>query len=288
MKFAVEVKKGFSSVVTGTVLAAFLGMSSVVVAGDLTPQDLMTKTIIDKSIISGEVEHDEFGNLVLDNTFDDGPHVNFNYTGQIVSVDTDKETGELVDTGKQIGTIKGTASFPINFVYMSAGMNAVMNGDMTMQQLMGMFGGMPPVVRWTCNSCEMVVGDSTYVSIVDALDPSNPNNEENINMFNAMIAGGAANAVDDMRLEGRAFTGEFPISFDPATRTFSLSMAGCSAVMGVAGTNKGMIGTLCLNSTVTFDVSDAVADANFNLVSTRITATGTSNCTTVLHNMMSM
>lgn len=287
MKSAVEVKKGFASVITGTVLAASLGMSSLVIAGDLTPQDLMVKTIFDKSIISGEVEHDANGNLVIDNSFDDGPHVNFKYTGQVVSVDTDKDTGELVDMGKPIGTIEGTASFPINFVYMSAGMNAVMNGQMSMAQLMGKFGGMPPVVKWTCNHCKMVVGDTTYVSIVDALAPNDPYGMNG--MFESMIAGGVDNAIDSMRLDGRAFTGQTPVSFDPATKTMSLSMAGCSAVVGVPnddgtmGSNTGMIGTLCMNSTATFDVSGAVADENFNLISTEITATGSSNCTTVLH-----
>lgn len=281
MTFAVEVKKGFLSVISGTVLAVSLGMSSVAVAGDLTAQDQMVKTIFDKSIISGAVEHNEDGSLVIDNSFDDGPHVNFNYTGQIVSIDTDKSTGELVDTGKQIGTIEGTASFPINFVYMSAGMNAVMNGWMTMDELMGMFGGMPPVVKWTCAHCKMVVGDTTYVSIVDALDPSNPYGMND--KFNQMIAGGAAGALDAMRLDGRAFTGQTPVSFDPETKTMSLSMAGCSAVVAISGTNAGMIGTLCMNSTATFDVSGAVADQNFNLISTEITATGSSNCTTVLH-----
>lgn len=269
-----------SAGIAGAVIAV-LGVNTSVLAGDLTPQDLMVKTIFDKSIISGEVEHDANGNLVMDNSFSDGPHVNFNYTGKIVSVDTDRKTGELIDTGKPIGTIEGTASFPINFVYMSAGMNAVMNGQMTMEQLMAMFGGMPPVVKWTCARCKMIVGDTTYVSIVDALDPSNPYGMND--KFNMMIAGGAAGALEAMRLEGRAFTGETPVSFDPATHTMSLSMAGCSAVVGVSGTNAGMIGTLCMNSTATFDVSGAVADQNFNLISTEITATGTSNCTTVLH-----
>jgi len=261
---------------------AVLGVNTSALAGDLTPQDLMVKTIFDKSIIAGEVEHDANGNLVMDNSFSDGPHVNFKYSGTIVAPDVDKNTGELVDIGKPIGTIEGTASFPINFVYMSAGMNAVMNGQMTMDQLLSGFGGMPPVVKWTCAHCKMVVGDSTYVSIVDALDPSDPYGMNA--KFNQSIAGGAAGALEAMRLDGRAFTGETPVSFDPATHTMTLSMAGCSAVVGVSGTNAGMIGTLCMNSTASFDVSGAVADQNFNLISTKITAKGSSNCTTVLHN----
>jgi len=264
----------------GAVIAV-LGVSTSALAGDLTPQDLMVKTIIDKSIIAGEVQHDASGNLVMDNSFADGPHVNFVYSGNVVAPDISPKTGELLDMSKPIGTIEGTASFPINFGYMSAGMNAVMNGQMTMEQLMGMFGGMPPVVKWTCAHCKMVVGDTTYVSIVDALDPSDPYGMNA--KFNQSIAGGAAGALEAMRLDGRAFTGETPVTFDPATHTMTLSMAGCSAVVGVLGSNAGMIGTLCMNSTASFDVSGAVADQNFNLVSSNISAKGTSNCTTVLH-----
>jgi len=266
-----------SAGIAGAVITV-LSVNTSALAGDLTPQDLMVKTIFDKSIIAGEVEHDKDGNL----TFDEKGNVKFNYTGKIVSIDTDSKTGELVDTGKQIGTIEGQAAFPMDFVMMSAGMNAVMNGWMSMEDLMAVFHGMPPVVEWTCNHCKMVVGDTTYVSIVDALDPEY-GNPDMIKKFDQMLNGGAAGAIDSMRLKGRAFTGETPVSFDPATHTMSLSMAGCSAVVGVSGTNAGMIGTLCMNSTATFDVSGAVADQDFNLISTKITATGTSNCTTVLH-----
>jgi len=274
-----QTKTKITACLAGAVLAV-LGVNTGALAGDLTPQDLMVKTIFDKSIIAGEVEHDASGNLVYDMSFSDGPHVNFKYSGQVVAPDVDKTTGELVDTSKPIGTIEGTASFPLAFVYMSAGMNAVMNEQMTMEQLLGMFGGMPPVVKWTCAHCKMVVGDTTYVSIVDALAPSDP---YGMNAMFSGIAGGAAGALEAMRLDGRAFTGESPVGFDPATHTMTLSMAGCSAVVGVSGTNAGMIGTLCMNSTAQFDVSGAVADQNFNLVSTRISAKGTSNCTTVLH-----
>lgn len=273
-----SVKTSIASLVAGAVVAVFVPHMNAVAGDNLTAQDRMVKTIIDKSVISGSVEHDSNGDL----TFDANGNVKFNYTGNIYSIETNRHTGELKEIDDKIGTIEGQAAFPFDFVVMSAGMNAVMNGAITMEQLMSMVGGMPPVVPWTCNHCKMVVGDTTYVSIVDALDPQY-GSPEMIAKFDAMLQGGAANAIDTMRLQGRAFTGQTPVSFDPTTKTMSLSMAGCSTVVGVSGTNAGMIGTLCLNSTSTFDVSGAQFDENFNLVSTNITAKGTSNCVTVLH-----
>lgn len=287
-----------SAGLAGAVITA-LSVNTNALADNLTPQDHMVKTIYDKSVISGSVEHDASGNLVLDNSFSDGPHVNFKYTGQVYAIETNGH-GELKQLGKEIGTIEGTASFPLMFEYMSAGMNAVMNGYFTMEQVLGMFGGMPPVVKWTCAHCKMVVGDTTYVSIVDALDPSDP---YGMNAMFAGITGGAGGALEGMRLEGRAFTGETPVNFDPATYTMSLSLAGCSAVVGVEGSNAGMIGTLCMNSTASFDISSVYGhledvtdppagpvvtdpagnEKQFVLDSTIIKAEGSSNCTTVLH-----
>ena len=272
-------KSKLAQMVSGALVVAGLGLSASAFAGiPLTPQDKMVTTIIDKSIISGEVEHDADGKL----TFDNKGNVKFNYTGNLYSIETNSRTGELNEIDNKIGTIEGQAAFPMDFVMMSAGMNAVMSGQLTMSQLLSQFGGMPPVVPWTCNHCKMTVGDSTYVSIVDALDPVN-GNPGMIAMFNQMMAGGAAGALEAMRLDGRAFTGETPVSFDPATKTMSLSMAGCSAVVAVSGSNAGKIGTLCMNSTATFDVSGAQFDQSGKLASTIIKAKGTSNCTTVLH-----
>jgi len=260
---------------TVAIALVFFGFTAVVNARDnLTPQDKMVKTIFDKSIIAGAVEHDAAGNL----TFDSKGNVKFNYTGSVHSIQTKGNTGELKEIGDQIGTIEGQAAFPMQFVIMSAAIHAFMNGDITQEQL----GQFPPVVPWTCNHCRMVIGDNTYVSIVDALDPVN-GSPELIEKFNMMIAGGAAGATEAMRLQARAFTGETPVSFDPVAKTMSLSMAGCSAVVGVSGSDAGMIGTLCLNSTATFDVSGASMDQYGNLTGTVITGRGTSNCTTVLH-----
>jgi len=103
-----------------------------------------------------------------------------------------------------------------------------------------------------------------------------------IAQFNQTIASGAAGALEAMHLDGCAFTGETPVSFDPATKTMSLSMAGCSIVVAVSGTRAGKIGTLYMNSTASFDVSGAQFDQSGKLASTISKAKGTSNCTTVI------
>jgi len=274
-------KNVFSKGMMGSVVAVAMIASGSAFAGNLTPQDGMVTTIFDKSVISGAVAHLPNGNL----DFDSKGNVRFIYSGTVHAVETDRKTGELTEMSKPIGTINGEAAFPYMFVMMSAGINGVMNGDFTMEQLLSGFGGMPPAVHWTCNHCEMVVGDTTYVSIVDALD-KNYGSPEMRAKFDAMIQGGADNAIDEMRLDGRAFTGETPVSFDPATRTMSLSMAGCSAVVGVSGSNAGKMGTLCMNSTATFDISGAtghMTDTGFVVDTSIIKAEGSSNCTTVLH-----
>lgn len=265
-------------IVAQAVVVVGFGISGSVFAydnnvDDLTAQDRMVTTIIDKSVITGALEHDSNGVLTRDAV----GNVKFNYTGDVFSIETNKHTGELKELGEKIGTIKGQAAFPIDFVNLSAGMNYLM-GEMVAGNPVT-FPQMPPVIPWTCNHCEMVVAGSTYVSIVDALDPVN-GSPEMIAKFDAMLVGGAAGALEDMRLEGRAFIGLTPASIDPVARTMSVRMAGCSAVVGVSGANAGKLGTLCLNSTVTFNVSGANLN---NIEQSQITGEGTSNCVTVLH-----
>jgi hypothetical protein len=252
---------------------------------DLTPQDSMVTTIIDKSVINGGLMHDDSGNLVYDNA----GNARFAYTGDIFALKTNGHNGELKKLGEKIGTIKGEAAFPKDFVAMSAGVNALMDSMMN-----GTWDGkmpkMPSVVPWTCNHCYMVVDDSTYVSIVDALDPASPfYSQAMADKFDAGLMDGAAGALANMRMQGRAFTGLTPASFDPVTKTMSVRMAGCSALVAISGSHAGKVGTLCMNSTATFNVSGAKAvfDANYNLIGyepdSQITANGSSNCITVLH-----
>jgi hypothetical protein len=280
-------KNMYSKVVMGSLMSASL-LAGVAVSSTanadkpLPPQDLMVTTIIDKSVIHGSLSHDANGNLV----YDDAGNARFMYSGDIYSVETDKKTGELVALEKKIGDIKGEAAFPKEFVALSAGVNALMDAMLAGQAVT--FPKMPPIVPWTCNHCYMTVGDSTYVSIVDALDPKT-GNPDLIGNFDQSLTGGAAAAFDSMRMKGRAFTGITPASFDPATKTMSIRMAGCSALVAISGSQAGKIGTLCMNSTATFDVSGAIAtfDTSGNQTgyepTSAISADGSSNCVTVLH-----
>ncbi len=282
-----------SKIVLGALLPASLLIGGVVngaaLAGiPLPPQDALVTTIIDKSVIHGSLAHDPEGNLV----YDKAGNARFQYTGKIFSVDTNARTGELTAMEKPIGRIEGEAAFPKEFVALSAGVNALMdammNGtwDGTMPQ-------MPSVVPWTCNHCYMTAGGTTYVSIVDVLDQDSEfYNADLAAKLDAALIDGAAGALDSMRMQGRAFTGLTPASFDAVTRTMSVRMAGCSALVAIDGTLAGQVGTLCMNATATFDVSGAIA--TFDLSATpptqtgyvptsTISADGSSNCITVMH-----
>ena len=321
MKSAVEVKKGFSSVVTGTVLTVSLAIGgSVFAAGQggtpLPVQDAtnMVTTIVDKSVIEGSLAYDEFSGDLL---YDERGYARFVYSGKVYAVETDDTTGELKKMSDDpIGDITGEAAFPKDFVALSAGVNALM------QQMMDVAaaGGdpmsvpmpqMPAVVPWTCNHCLMNVAGTTYVSIVDVLDPDSEfYSEDMADKFDAGLMGafdeygnpvydeygnpvlGSAVAKASMGMEGRAFTGLTPASFNPMDKTISVRMAGCSALVAIAGPHAGKVGTLCMNSTATFDVSGAkpifdMSGDKPKLIGyepdSRISAKGTSNCVTVLH-----
>jgi len=91
-----------------------------------------------------------------------------------------------------------------------------------------------------------------------------------------------------MRMHGRAFTGLTPATFDPATRTMGIRMAGCSALVAISGPNAGKMGALCMNATAVFDVSGTKAtgmDSGWPIYdeTSQISAEGSSNCVTVLH-----
>lgn len=281
-------KKGLVSSFCAAALAGTMSVSTVALAeyeDNLPAQDALVTTIIDKSIISGEIRKDVNGNMVPDAN----GMLSFDYTGDVYSVDTNETTGELEKLKQQIGTISGTAAFPTDFAYLSAGMRAIMDllmTGMSLQEAMGAVGifEMPAIIPWTCNSCEMVIGESTYVSIADVLDPetTNPLYLYMQNEFDLKLAGSLAQNLQDLRLDGRAFTALTPASFDPVNKNMSIRMAGCSAIIGVAGPNFGKMGTLCLNSTVTFDVSEINPGDPLSNQS-GISAAGTSNCVTVLH-----
>jgi len=227
----------------------------------LPPVDRFLTTLIDKSVIAGAVTGmDEQGNL------------KFEYTGTIYSVETRRRTGELKELDDAIGTIAGTAAFPMSFAQIALGMKAFMDGNTPMPDM----SQMPPVINWTCNTCTMVVAGTTYRSIVD---------------LPGMFPDASIQA---MRMQGRAFTGLGPVEMGMlSAQSMSVRMAGCSAVVGVAGPNAGKVGTLCLNGTFTFDLAGIVytmvnGQPVPDMQNTQIRGTGTSNCITVLHTPMAM
>ena len=256
--------------ITATALVAGLALSSSAIAGgyqhyseqeqQLPKVDSFVKTIVDKSVIAGEIARGADGQIA----FDSNGKLMFDYTGDVFSMKIDDDNGELEGLDEKIGTIKGQAAFPMEFAMLAIGMKAYMYG-------VGPMPTIPNKIDWTCNNCEMTVGENTYVSVVDAANAGAP--------FNAQ-------AVEDLRMQARAFMGLGPVEVGQISQeSLTVRMAGCSAVVGVAGPDAGKLGTICVNSTVAFDL--AGIDLN-NPFASHITATGTSNCVTVLHNPLSM
>lgn len=289
-----------STAIAVAALTISLGFSTTSFADDdhakLTPEDAVVKTIFDKSVIHGSIRKDDDGNMVVENG-----KLLFDYTGEIYSVKTDEETGELVKMKDQIGNIEGTAAFPVDFAFLSAGFKAIMDlleANYSLQDAMNMVGvtKLPPILEWTCNHCKMVIGKNTYVNIVDVLTEGNDYyNADMATKFEGMLlgdnpdgSGGAIAGKESMRLKARAFLGLTPTAMDVAAKRMSIRLAGCSAIVGVAGPNAGMVGTLCLNSVATFDVSGTNPPTPENpngpiTGGSSILGSGTSNCVTVLH-----
>jgi hypothetical protein len=248
--------QSLSKCVASSLLVAGLGFSAVSFAANLPPIDSLLTTTIEKSVISGSIGKDANNQLIVDSN----NNLNFNYSGDVFSVATGKN-GQLVSLADKIGTIQGQASFPMSFAGLAMGMKAYLDG-------VGPMPSVPAKIDWTCNHCTLVVGDNQYISVVDAPD-----------MFSAQ-------AIDDMRMKGRAFTGIGPVEIGKlSAQSMSVRMAGCSAVVGVAGPDKGKMGTMCLNGTFTFDLSGINLA---NPMSSDIKGTGTSNCTAVMQTPLAM
>jgi len=293
-------------VFSGFFSAAMLASASAN-AGNLPAIDSKVTTTFDKSVIHGSLAHrcvDSNNNETgeINNTcagpldYDDAGNARFIYAGQIYAVGTNNQTGELTTLANQIGTITGEAAFPKQFVALST----AVNGLMTKMVNNTWDGNMPPfpaVVPWTCNHCDMTVGGKHYVSIVDVLNPNsqyyNPNM---VKMLNDKVADfdqsgnpipntGADAVFNDTRMKGRAFTAFGPASFDPASRTMGVRMAGCSALVNLTDMT---IGTLCMNATAVFNVGETTADSP-NIYgydeTSQISADGSSNCVTVMQPM---
>jgi hypothetical protein len=252
--------KFMKNCVAATALIAGLGISAVSFAGgaSLPAVDSLLTTLFDKSVISGSIAKDPNTNTFV---FDAAGNLMFNYSGKVYSVDTSPRNGKLTGLEKQVGNVQGQAAFPMSFAGMAMGMKAYLDG-------VGPMPAVPAIIDWTCNHCNLVIGDSTYQSIVDTTG-----------MFDAA-------SVEAMRMKGRAFTGLGPVEVGQlSTQSMSVRMAGCSAVVGIAGPDAGKVGTLCLNGTFTFDL----AGINLaNPMTSNIVGTGTSNCIVVMHKPLAM
>lgn len=250
----------FRNCLAATTLVIGLGFSATGFAdgAPLPPIDGLLTTMFDKSVISGSIAKDPATDTF---TFDAAGSLMFNYSGKVYSVETNKRNGKLTELEKAVGTVEGQAAFPMSFAQMAMGMKAYLDGA-------GPMPSVPAIIDWTCNHCNLVIGDSTYQSIVDTTG-----------MFDAA-------SVEAMRMKGRAFTGLGPVEVGQlSAQSMSVRMAGCSAVVGVAGPDKGKLGTLCLNGTFTFDLSGINLA---NPMMSDIKGTGTSNCVTVMHKPLAM
>lgn len=226
-------------------------------AAPLPPVDKLLTTGYDKSVISGSIAKDGY-NFATDAS----GNLMFNYSGTVYSVETNRRNGRLTELESAVGSVQGQASFPMDFASLAIGMKQYLTGAITT------LPAIPAVIPWTCNHCNLVIGDSTYMSIADATS-----------MFDAA-------SIEAMRMKGRAFTGIGPVEVGQlSAQSMSVRMAGCSAVVGIAGSDAGKLGTLCLNGTFTFDL------AGINLSdmgASEIKGTGTSNCTIVMHKPLAM
>jgi len=237
-------------------LLALVAISPTSQAGaNLPPVDNFLTTMFDKSVIAGSIDKDPATGMIA---MDGNGNMKFSYSGSIHAVTTGSDA-TLNALGNVVGSIQGQASFPMSFACLAMGMKSYLDG-------VGPMPSVPYVIDWTCNTCTMVIGGTTYRSIVDVSND--------------------AGAVAAMRLQGRAFTGLGPVEVGGlSAQSMSVRMAGCSAVMGVSGPNSGKVGTLCLNGTFTFDLSGINLA---NPMASDIRGTGTSNCVTVLHTPMQM
>jgi hypothetical protein len=246
--------------VAATVLVAGFGFSvtSFADGAALPPVDSLMSTMFDKSVISGSIAKDPSTGMFA---FDAAGNLMFNYSGKVYSIETNERNGKLTGLEKVVGSVQGQAAFPMSFGGMAIGMKMYLDGA-------GPMPAIPATIDWTCNHCNLVIGDSTYTSIVDVA---------------GMFPAGSAEA---MRMKGRAFTGLGPVEIGKlSAQSMSIRMAGCSAVVGVAGPDAGKLGTICLNGTFTFDLSGI---NTANPMASDLAGTGTSNCVTVVHTPLTM
>jgi len=261
------------SLLVSSMLAATVAFSNVSYAGwlkdyvqPLSGADTLLSTYVSKSRISGELRK-EGGYLVTDDGTPTGNFL-FDFSGNIYYPITSPIDGKLKATSGPIGTVEGTVLFPQEFAQLAFAAYGAMTGlgpALKPEDI-------PASIHWTMDNIKIVDGGTTYVPI-----PSAP---------------------EDMGLYGRAFTGLGPVEMgqlevgvddDGVDMSMSVRMGGCFAVQAVEGVEAGKIGTYCLNSTFTFDLSGINYSPDPLVAATStITGIGSSNCTTVLHTPMQM
>lgn len=252
-----------AALMAGTLFGATASADSTVAApvpppfvNPLSGADSLLTTFFSKSKISGGIRKNADGTLAINPDTGDAP---FDFSGQIYYPVTTSTDGSLVGTYGPIGTVSGTVIFPKAFSDLAFGFVGYLNG--------GPMPTIPPVIKWTMAKIKIVDAGTTYVPLGDA----NVNN-------------------DPMGLAGRAFTGLGPVEVGTLLNgadgmSMSVRMGGCFAVQAIDGPNAGKIGTYCLNSTFTFDLSKInTADP----MHSSIPGTGSSNCITVLQTPMQM
>jgi len=230
----------------------------------LSGADTLLSTYVSKSRISGALEKDGDGKLIMDENY----NFLFTFDGDIFYPVTSAFDGKLQGTSGPIGAVSGTVLFPQEFAQLAFGAYAFMTGQ-------GSLPAIPPVIHWKMRNIKIVDGGTTYVPL---------NNDGSETM---------TSAPEDMGLYGRAFTGLGPVEMGQLDvngdgnpdMSMSVRMGGCFAVQAIDGVEAGKIGTYCLNSTFTFDLSGIDLS---NPMQSTITGIGSSNCTTVLHTPMQM
>ena len=243
------------SVLTGTALAVGLSLASIGHAAPtpLNGVDTLLTTVVSKSKIKGGLEKDANGNLAMDVN----GNFKFNFSGNVYYPLTNPLNGQLVATSGPTGTVSGQAAFPPAF----AGLAFQVYGWLMSGADPANMPAIPPKIDWGMNDLTIVQAGTTYRPI------TNP---------------------DGLGLDGRAFTGLGPVEIGqilngPNGMSMSVRMGGCLAVQGVSGPNAGKVGTECLNSTFTFDLSGITLD---NPMASTLDGTGTSNCWMVLQKPM--
>lgn len=232
----------------------------------LSGADTLLTTYVSKSRISGALRK-ENGYLVTDNGQPDGNFL-FDFSGDIYYPITSPATGKLLATSGPIGTVSGTVLFPPEFASLAFAAYGAMTGQGPALDP----ATIPASIHWKMDNITIVDAGTTYVPI-----PSDP---------------------EAMGLDGRAFTGLGPVEMgqlevgvdaDGVDMSMSVRMGGCFAVAATEGVEAGKIGTYCLNSTFTFDLSGINYSSDPMVAATStITGIGSSNCTTVLQTPMQM